>query len=72
MTATVTSSDNCPKLSPTCPACSSPELQHEVGDRFGCQNCGYRIVVSDDGKTRPWLAWTTAGRRPKRKRRASR
>lgn len=53
---------------PACPACQSPELRHEIADRWQCQNCGYLVIVSDDGAVRPWLAWMTAGRR----RRASR
>lgn len=56
------------QVSPTCPACNSTELRHEVADRHQCESCGYRIIVSDDGSTRPWLAWESAGKNRSRRR----
>ena len=55
---------------PLCPACSSTELRHEVADRFGCLNCGSRCIVDDQGRTKDFMPWTTAGKRAKRRRKA--
>ena len=46
-----------------CPACRSPDLEHEIADRWACCGCGYRVIISDDGTVRDWLNWTTAGRK---------
>lgn len=55
-----------------CLACRSTELQHEIGDRWQCQNCGFRQLINEAGKVRDWLPWRSAGRRvfQKRKRRS--
>lgn len=44
-----------------CPARKAQELRHEVADRHECFNCGYRIVIGDNGNVSDYLAWTTAG-----------
>lgn len=48
---------------PTCPACRSTELRHELADRHQCQNCGYRVIIGDDGRVKDFMPWTTAGRK---------
>jgi hypothetical protein len=50
-----------------CPACASDELKHEVGDRYGCQNCGSRCIVDDCGRTKDFMPWMTAGQRQRRR-----
>lgn len=50
-----------------CPACGSPELRHEVGERYGCLNCGSRCIVDDQGRTKDFMPWKTAGARSKRR-----
>ena len=50
-------------FSPACPACRSPETEHEVADRHQCQNCGYRFLIDDYGNIRDFMPWTTAGRK---------
>jgi hypothetical protein len=54
---------------PRCCGCNSPELEHRLADRWECLSCGYQNIVRDDGSTRPWLQWTTAGRRQRRRKR---
>ena len=52
-------------IRPRCLACDSAELNHEAGDRHQCEQCGYRVVISDNGTVDDWMCWRTAG--PKRR-----
>lgn len=55
---------------PRCLACRSTELRHEIGDRFQCDNCGYRQLINEAGIVRDWLPWRSAGKTQSIKRKA--
>ncbi|MDB5344301.1 MAG: hypothetical protein JWP89_2678 [Schlesneria sp.] len=52
---------------PECPQCRSTDLRHESGDRFQCNSCLWRCLVTD-GRAHSLVDMGSAGTRKARKR----
>lgn len=48
-------------MTPTCPACGSPDLRHEADDRHQCRKCLWRCCIGSNGTAIDWLDIGNAG-----------